>query len=35
MVDNMDNDIPTIIQALLQVVKKLNSLEGRKLGQHF
>jgi hypothetical protein len=27
--------MPTIIKALLQVVKILNLLEGQKFGQHF
>jgi hypothetical protein len=35
MVDDMDKDMPTIIKALLQVVKILNLLEGQKFGQHF
>ncbi len=35
MVDDMDTDVPTVIKALLQFVKVLNSMEGRKFGQHF
>jgi hypothetical protein len=35
MIDDMDNDVPTIIKALQQAVKILNSMEARKFGQHY
>jgi hypothetical protein len=35
MIEDMDTDVPTVIKVLLQVVKILNSMEGRKFGQHF
>jgi hypothetical protein len=35
MIEDMEKDVPTVIKALLQVVKILNSMEGRRFGQHF
>jgi hypothetical protein len=35
VVDDMDDDVPTVIKTVLQVVKILNSMEGRKFGEHF
>jgi hypothetical protein len=35
MVNEMDNNVLTVMNALLKVVKLLNSLEGRKFGKGF
>jgi hypothetical protein len=35
MIDDMETDVPTVITALMSIVKCINSLEGRRFGKQF